>query len=400
MENLRNISMINNYYHPQETTQESHAYFETSFVDFKNGSGHEITWAMPTIKDDDMSADFIKFLKLYFAPVLLLAGTLGNILSFVVFLRPALKPSATSFYFRMLAVADTLALNFGLWPNWLRDAFGIHVYPMNDAACRIQTYLRYTLSDCASWVLVIMSIHRAVVVQWPHQTRHLFNRFRVRASVLLLVVVLGALNIPAIWINTSNDDPTGYPCTVTNIVLAYSVWPWIDLTLYCLLPFVIMITSSVVIIRVVYRSQALSTRGSVSSIRQDKVTALTITLLVVTFVYLLLTAPFALYAITVYEFHTTIKVNFELFYIVASFLRYINNSINFLLYCLSAETFRTELLYLCRKDKRKLLQYSNSGTNHSLVPVRRDSISSTGDSMVSNHIETPVFLESTIYSTV
>ena len=48
-----------------------------------------------------------KIVVLSIFPVILVAGTIGNLLTFIVMQRGALKHSSTCFYMAMLAVADT-----------------------------------------------------------------------------------------------------------------------------------------------------------------------------------------------------------------------------------------------------------------------------------------------------
>ena len=360
----------------------------------KNISNQEHTLAPYSLNATPV---IIEFLTIYFAPILLFTGTFGNILSFVVFSGPALKHSATAFYFRALAVADTLALNFGLWPNWMRDCFGIHVYPMNDAACRIQTYLKYTLADCAVWVLVIMTIERMVAIHWPHHVRDIFTKCRTRVYVLVMVLLIGAVNIPSLWMNTKNDGDTSvHHCKAANPVLAYDIWPWVDLTIYSLLPFIVMISCIVVIINTIYRRRrSLFRRGSVSNSRGNKVKTPTMTLLTVAVVFLLLTFPYVLYAAILKYLEVKINVDFLLLYFVSSFLRYVNNSVNFILYCISGKTFRTELLYRFRLRKRPLSRYGSSRSGVNLARINTGLIAPNRKSMVCSPVESPVFLELT-----
>ena len=322
-----------------------------------------------------MSNDIIDFIKIYFTPILLFVGTLGNIILFLVFSQPSLKHSTAAFYFRILAIADTLALNFGLWPNWMRDCFGIYIYPITDTSCRIQTYLRYTLPDCAVWVLVIMTIERLVGVLWPHHVRTIFTCHRVRISVFVMAIFIAAVNIPSLWVATvDNGNMSIQPCKAANQLLAYDIWPWIDLTIYSLLPFLIMMSCAVVIIITVYRRQRMfSRRGSINDTRGSQVKTLTVTLLIVVFVFLLLTSPFVIYATTLRSLYGKVNVDFTLFFFVASCLRYVNNSVNFVLYCISGTSFRIELMALFR-NRRRLIRGSFSRTESTAINVGRGSI--------------------------
>ena len=344
--------------------------------------------------------DIIKFLTLYFAPFLLFFGTLGNLLSWIVFSQTSLCKSTTAFYFRILAIADTVALNVGLWPNWMRDAFELHLYQQTDAACRIQTYLKYVLPDFAVWVLVIMTVERLVGVWWPHRVHHIFTRPRIWASVVLMAAAMAAVNIPSLWIRTRTNttDMDRYLCRDTNKEsLLYRSWPWVDLTIYSILPFVTMITCNSLICRTVfYRRRALARRASISNNKHHSVHAMTITLLTVTFVFLCLTAPFVCYAVSLAVARRKLYrvVHVRLFHIFASFLRYINNSVNFPLYCMSGKTFRSELLRLFKRENvRRWSRSSTMRTEIGVISHGRTSLSSTRYSIVSTQVGSRMIID-------
>ena len=375
IENTSDFATTLSSYQSYEMTSENVTWFATTLTSVMRTLGQEtFRWPYLVAKSDEI----IMVLNLYITPILLFVGTAGNILSFVIFSRPALKQSATALYFRCLAVADTLALNNGLWPSWMHDAFGIDIYPVTDVSCRIQTYLRYTLPDCAVWVLVIMAIERMVGVQWPHRVHDIFTRRRIRFSVFIMVIVVALINIPALWIATKNDGSVSlHTCTVANDELAYQIWPWVDLTIYSLLPFTIMTGCSIVIIKTVYRRRRrLSRQCSVNGNTGSNVKTMTTILLTVTFVFLFLTIPFTIYAITRDELYGEVNVDYHLFYAFARILRYVNNSVNFVLYCLSGKPFRVELMHLLRGRKRPLTRYSSSTTDVTYVGPGRDTIKS------------------------
>ena len=55
-----------------------------------------------------------KVLLLYVPPVLLIIGTIGNVLSFCVLMRRAMRRTSTYNYLAILALTDTLVLFVGL----------------------------------------------------------------------------------------------------------------------------------------------------------------------------------------------------------------------------------------------------------------------------------------------
>lgn len=66
---------------------------------------------------------------LYAVPctLFMIVGTVGNILSFIVFSSKAMKQSVTSVYFRVLAVSDTVVLFSGGVVFFVLGVFGVDI---------------------------------------------------------------------------------------------------------------------------------------------------------------------------------------------------------------------------------------------------------------------------------
>lgn len=86
--------------------------------------------------------------------------------------------------------------------------------------------------------------------------------------------------------------------------------------------------------------------------------SMTYMLLTASFTYLLLTLPYIIYALfgkhteVLYESADEKKSSKLLWYICSLCFMYLNNSVNFLLYCIGGETFRGEFLIMCGYRKR------------------------------------------------
>ena len=66
------------------------------------------------LEEDDISDawEIPRLIHLVFQPVVVLFGTFGNVLSFIVMRRGSLKEVSTCFYMSMLALADTGICNW------------------------------------------------------------------------------------------------------------------------------------------------------------------------------------------------------------------------------------------------------------------------------------------------
>lgn len=67
----------------------------------------DVTNTEPLTVAYEYSKKFAMFLSLYFIPVITVFGTVGNILSVMVFLRTKLKKLSSSYYLAALAIFDT-----------------------------------------------------------------------------------------------------------------------------------------------------------------------------------------------------------------------------------------------------------------------------------------------------
>ena len=303
----------------------------------------------------------IGHLRIYVAPVLLFGGTIGNIIAFCVFCRNPLRSSATAFYFRVLSIADILVLNVGLWPSWLRSAFGIQLIERTPHYCRFATYMSYALPDISTWCLVVMSLERFIGVSFPHKVHSICTRPRIKLSVVVMVLVMLLINIPALFVG---DNVVNGNCAIApdREYLARQIWPTVDLVVYSLLPFAIMLVCNAKIIHVALGSQKHINKDGGSGI-----TSMTVTLLTVTFAFLLLTAPFTTYSVMVHYLFEKYKfdVDWWLFYVMASYLRFLNNAVNFPLYCMSGQPFRRHLvrMFRCisdREERRRASSVANA----------------------------------------
>ena len=90
---------------------------------------------------------------------------------------------------------------------------------------------------------------------------------------------------------------------------------------------------------------------------EGELRSLTYMLLTASFSYLILTLPYLLkilctpYMVHFYELFDDFGSAMQLWYICSLCLMYLNNSVNFLLYCIGGETFREEFL-MCGCHKR------------------------------------------------
>ena len=67
------------------------------------------------VTNDDKSKEIANMIKLIGYPLIIIFGTIGNMLSFYIMQRGSLKDVSTCFYMSVLAVADTSKLHYCIY---------------------------------------------------------------------------------------------------------------------------------------------------------------------------------------------------------------------------------------------------------------------------------------------
>lgn len=144
------------------------------------------------------------YLTKYFLPVITIAGTIGNVLSVVVFLRTKLKKLSSSYYLAFLAIFDTgfLWCSFLQWLNF----FQINVYKRN-ILCQLFTWISNACSVLSVWLVVAFTIERFVAVLYPLKRQSLCTVQRAR-SIIFYLVLFNAINSSPLLLFASGGKPT------------------------------------------------------------------------------------------------------------------------------------------------------------------------------------------------
>lgn len=332
-----------------------------------------------------------------FLPVIIFLGTVGNLLSIAVLTRRALRMVPVFFYLTLLSVADTLVLYVSGFKSWIRLITSYELLHSSDVVCRALMYIILCALYLSSWLIVILTVDRFVVIFFPFRGYVLLRIRQARITALCLAVTVALYNLHALWSYRLGVNRLGQlKCDMDeDDWFMYNVFDYLKLVSYSCVPFLIVITLNVCVIvkisqqskRFVVANIALSsssastcsqrrffvcrsaagrqqqhprlstvsftdsstTSFTVSRMRQ---TRLTLMLLAISFVWLVLTGPFTVYALFV---ESTRRRYDMLTKTICFLLMYINHASNFYLYCITGQRFRNELrnmivrLFVCTR---------------------------------------------------
>ena len=348
-------------------------------------------------------------LKRVYLPIIIVAGTFGNVLVVVIQHRlPPSQRSSMSVYFTALAVSDTTVL----WIGWFQvlETFGAtlsveyHVHRdrsdvVVDVLCRIKVFLSYAFGEISAWILVFMTIHRALSIVWPHRTREVLTKRNTVKVVVFIFLFCVLSNVHVLYGHSLASVGAGQTaeCFYSFVSERYRrffnpVWLLVDMTMAVFLPFACLLVTNTVLIRKVgqsvreARESLIAGRNSAEQFasRDRKLSSMTLTLVIMSVAFLLLTSPVNfMYMVRTLAYGTVddvrVRAASELALNAGMMLWFTNAGINFYLYCLTGTRYRAEFLRLfgCGGSAQPALPHTSKGLHQSKSSVNTTTATTT-----------------------
>ncbi|KAF5406442.1 G-protein coupled receptor [Paragonimus heterotremus] len=223
------------------------------------------------------------YIILFIAPVILLVGTVGNFLSFILLCRRSKFNPATYFYLAVLALVDQGVLFIGLLRKWTDTLSGSRLEDRHWLLCKSLNFTGITTSYLSVWIIVVVTVERAMVIILPFQVSHSQRTRRARIVLSSMIVLFSlisshffftldvvsesiqpAVNISDVLVVTEkiNNNQT----TFSNVSIPLEtmptcdferqfidnhfkkVWMWIDAALYSYIPFLLITIFNLIIL--------------------------------------------------------------------------------------------------------------------------------------------------------
>ena len=301
--------------------------------------------------------DFVFGMRIcvYVSPLLVVLGTIGNLLGAIVMSRSKLKQNMTCLYLRFLALVDTACLYVGLSSYFIVGVTESRLYIWNLLHLSFNKYIFVltSLEHLEAWILVCVSLERMLAVCAPEQFKRIVTKTRVLIQLILLTCAAAGLNAYIFWMGTTKHTSHNGTCS-TNYAThgnMYCVWPWINIVFASILPFIIMLICSSAIVITLYQRKRRRNKQRLPGtppvgMNMSSITAMLICLCTV-FLVCSLSQSVLLSLICSPYIQKSCYVWYVAFPIV-TMIMYLNYAINFWLYCLSGPLFRAELKNMLR----------------------------------------------------
>nr|KAG5693420.1 hypothetical protein BaRGS_009893 [Batillaria attramentaria] len=293
------------------------------------------------------------------SPIILTVGTIGNTMSILILRKMAAEASTFPLLLTALAVADLGLLYVGLLPYWVSLQFGFSLLNYSEVSCKLLAWFYYSLGLMSAWFLVAITVHRVVVVIWPHRARATCTRRQTNVTIVTLTFMCFAATSPLVSGLTLGTDETLCTFSPDFTDNFLHIWVWYDFLLASGIPLFLIVVSNVILTWTASRSVRLARKmltanqgqGQQAAAREKKISSMTLTLIVVSAFFAVLTAPICVITfISVYWGGAAITDHLLFAKSIANQLWYINSSINFFLYILTGTRFRAEMTRLFGKE--------------------------------------------------
>lgn len=287
-------------------------------------------------------------------PICVFLGLFGNVMTLAITRRFKANRSPMDVYFMGLAVTDLCFIIAGPLPIWIHKETGFQVVTAHNVVCKLVRFAVNVAAGSSAWILVAMATQRAVSVVWPHRVNALCTPRRSGKIILAIIaffclayshMLYGFGVVRIFFFRACTVASRGYESFIRN------VWAKLDIFLCSLLPFVCLFLCNGVLVLKLKTSvkdvnDQLAGTDSQRASRAKIVNSITLTAIIVSLTFVLLSLPLAIRNMVSFLTVPTEVTDDailraflgDFFYLVACF----NFSVNFYLYCLTGEKFRNE----------------------------------------------------------
>ena len=285
-----------------------------------------------------------KIVEYYVIPILVLIGTVGNIMILVVTRQRNLSNWSICFYLAAYAVGNLLILVPMSGLEWVcKMANFNYISHMSDWTCKLWQFLMHVIIYSGIWFVVAMLIDQFIAIWLPLKAMSMCTVFMAKFATIMIMVGLIVISIHDIWIYEL--FPNGCYINHQPNDLLTTVWPWVSLGFYCILPLILILFFITILFTGVFRKNEWKKSSSNYQVPTD-ITFMTIALAVL---YVLFAAPSTVIQVihmnlpNAWLHNAEFMHNFAIAHIVCDFVVHLNPALACLICITFSSTFRHEL---------------------------------------------------------
>ncbi|VDN14640.1 unnamed protein product, partial [Dibothriocephalus latus] len=200
------------------------------------------------VEELPLFATVIRFVRIPVWCLILCFGLFGNVLTVLVLRSRKLRQSSSCFYLTMLAITDILYLLTSLLASIVNYIFlfPLELRQKSAVLCVITPFLHYTLAYISVWLLVAVTVERAIWVVLPFSARRICTDLTAKITVTCFILGFTLTDSHFFFTMKYHEvAPGSFACIPTYF--ADRVFPFYDLLFAALLPCLIMLIANIMI---------------------------------------------------------------------------------------------------------------------------------------------------------
>ena len=166
-------------------------------------------------------------INIYWYPVLVPIGLIGNSLSFAVMVKSSNRTMSTCIYMAAISINDNLMM-YVCCHDYLVSS--IHILNWNAVECKFVAFCVLFSLQNSTYLILAMTVDKYIAIKWPHRAT---TYSTPRRSRMIVVCVYGSVfiyNIPHILLSSKVGDR----CLAYGISsLLAKVYSWISFVSKC-----------------------------------------------------------------------------------------------------------------------------------------------------------------------
>ena len=262
---------------------------------------------------------------------------------------------------------------FSGFTRYFNKVQDVYMPPNQFWYCTLSITVLWMSSLCSTLFILNMTFDRFYSIIKPHKAASHNTVKRAKITIACIITLSILYNIPHFFI-TAQEGKQCIPFGNAIDSLFGQIYYWLSLIINFFIPFILLLVMNSFIIHTIRNrnngdirsGNQGQTEGQDSKVRNSEMQIYVI-LLLVTFGFLILMTPsyvlfvyvmFVDYEKTAYSF-----AGFILFHSVAQKTYYTNYGINFYLYVISGQKFRSDLMQLFKCNRERWSELYNSSTS-------------------------------------
>ena len=303
----------------------------------------------------------------WLSPILIILGSIGNILTVLVMRRTPFCHFSISFYISAYAITSLITLYLFLGSEWI--AFMAKVKTIDnqtDWLCRLWQFISRAITYSSIWFVVAMTIDRYIIIWQSKHVPSMCTLFMAKFVAVIIMVGLVVVSIHAMWLHELMGQCYFFHTEDLHAV----IWPWMSASFYSFIPLTLIFIFDVSIL-----TGLLLKRPTKSRHQEQLPMVLTYTTLSLSMVYFVFVITPTIINVVDRTYPPTwlkdrqFMIQLAKARIIGHYMAWVNTITIFFVCILFSRTFRHELLDMLKpiwfKQHRRRIYELHTGSNSS-----------------------------------